>query len=174
MAWQSKLPGLTSAGERVGKAQDIDYAVVMSSPRSIRLEDRTLERLSSYATRHVGVTGASAAARFVEEGLRMDSHPGIVFRDGPAGRRAVIAGGADVWEVIQAVAATRDSEPTVSRAELMDLVSVNSGVSSRHVRLALDYYGEFADEIDAQIAEAASAETAFRESYARTSTLLGA
>lgn len=146
----------------------------MSSPRSIRLEDRTLERLSSYATRHVGVTGASAAARFVEEGLRMDSHPGIVFRDGPAGRRAVIAGGADVWEVIQAVAATRDSEPTLSRAELMDLVSVNSGVSSKHVRLALDYYGEFSDEIDAQIVEAASAEAALRESYARTSALLGA
>ena len=174
MAWQSKLPGLTWAGERVGKALDIDYAVVMSSPRSIRLEDRTLERLSSYATRHVGVTGASAAARFVEEGLRMDSHPGIVFRDGPAGRRAVIAGGADVWEVIQAVAATRDSEPSLSPAEIMDLVSVNSGVSSKHVRLALDYYGEFSDEIDAQIAEAASADAAFRESYAHSSALLGA
>jgi hypothetical protein len=27
---------------------------------------------------------------------------GIVFRDGPAGRRAVVIGGPDVWEVIAA------------------------------------------------------------------------
>ncbi len=30
----------------------------------------------------------------------MDEHPGIVFRDGPTGRRAALAGGPDVWEVI--------------------------------------------------------------------------
>lgn len=27
----------------------------------------------------------------------MDEHPGIVFRSGPAGRRAGLAGGPDIW-----------------------------------------------------------------------------
>ena len=33
----------------------------------------------------------------------LDRHPGIVFRDGPAGRRAAVVGGPDVWEIIGAV-----------------------------------------------------------------------
>jgi hypothetical protein len=31
----------------------------------------------------------------------MNAHPGIVCRDGPAGRRPGVVGGPDVWEVIQ-------------------------------------------------------------------------
>jgi hypothetical protein len=34
--------------------------------------------------------------------MRMD-HPGLVFRDGPTGRRAAIAAGPDVQEVLSAV-----------------------------------------------------------------------
>lgn len=30
----------------------------------------------------------------------MEAHPGIVFRDGPSGRRAGLAAGPDVWEVV--------------------------------------------------------------------------
>lgn len=33
----------------------------------------------------------------------MDEHPRIVFRDGPAGRRAGLVGGPDVWEVIDVI-----------------------------------------------------------------------
>ena len=146
----------------------------MSSPRSIRLETRTLERLSSYANRHSGVTSAAAAARFVEEGLRMDSHPGIVFRDGAAGRRAILAGGPDVWEVIRVITETSEAEASLSPTEILELVSANSGASPKHVRLAMDYYGEFPDEIDGQIAEAVSAEEALRAAFARSNALLGA
>src|SRR5438128_8420176 len=39
------------------------------------------------------------AARLIEEGLRMDAHPGVVFRGGPGGRRAGLVGGPDIWEV---------------------------------------------------------------------------
>lgn len=146
----------------------------MSSPRSIRLEAGTLERLASYVSRHIGVTGASAAARFVEEGLRMDDHPGIVFRDGPSGRRAVLAGGADVWEVIRVIQQTRADEPTMTPAEVLELVALNTGINDRAIRLAMDYYGDFADEIDARIAEADAIEEHMRASSARTTALLGA
>ena len=38
----------------------------------------------------------------------------------------------------------------------------------------MDYYGEFPDEIDAQIAEVVSAEEALRAVFARSNALLGA
>ena len=59
------------------------------------------------------------AERYVEEGLRMDAHPGIVFRDGPAGRRAGLASGPDVWEVIMVfLAEGRSVEGTAENLEL--------------------------------------------------------
>lgn len=54
----------------------------MSLPALERFEPRTLTRLTAYAARHPGLTGSSAAALLVEEGLRMDAHPGTLFREG--------------------------------------------------------------------------------------------
>lgn len=34
---------------------------------------------------------------------RIADHPGIIFKDGPSGRRAALACGPDVWEVIKFV-----------------------------------------------------------------------
>lgn len=55
--------------------------------------------------------------RYVAEGLDMDEHPGIVFRMGPAGRRAGLSGGPDVWEV---VAVHRSFEDLQRTAEWLD------------------------------------------------------
>src|SRR5688500_20068379 len=54
--------------------------------------------------RRRGVTEWSTmVVELVEEALRMRRAPGVVFVDGPVGRRPVIAGtGLDVWEVIAA------------------------------------------------------------------------
>ena len=40
---------------------------------------------------------SSIGERQIDEGLRMEAHPGIVFRNGPSGRRAGLAAGPDVW-----------------------------------------------------------------------------
>jgi hypothetical protein len=40
---------------------------------------------------HRGEAKSRTAERLIDEGLRMEDHPGIVFRDGPAGRRAALA-----------------------------------------------------------------------------------
>ena len=46
---------------------------------------------------------SATAAELLEEAVRMRRAPGVVFAEGPAGRRAVVAGtGLDVWEVIAA------------------------------------------------------------------------
>ncbi len=77
----------------------------------------------------------------------MEDHPGIGFRDGPAGRRAALAGGPDVWEVVEALKGTGlAGEPAiVAAAEWGNLTPAQ-------VRAALGYYGEFRDEIDSWIA----------------------
>lgn len=60
---------------------------------------KTLARLEQRA-RLTRVPKTALADRYVEEGLAMDTYPGIVFRDGPSGRRPAVIGGPDVWEVI--------------------------------------------------------------------------
>ena len=83
------------------------------------------------------------AERYIDEGMRIERHPGIFFRDGPAGRRAVLVGGPDVWEVIAAV---RDSPDRGE--ELIAAVSEGMGMEPERVRVAVRYYAEFPREID--------------------------
>jgi hypothetical protein len=84
------------------------------------------------------------AQRYIEEGLRHDAHPLIQFLDGPSGRRAALVGrGGDVWEVIATVL---DNDGSVSEAAAY--LHIPTGM----VQAAVGYYGEYRDEIDAEIA----------------------
>ena len=128
----------------------------MSRPVSIRLPDSTLRRLDVRADR-VDMPPRTLAQRYIEEGLRMDEHPLVRFADGPAGRRARLAGtGGDVWEVIATV---RDSDGDV--AEAAEYLDLPLGL----VQAAVTYYGAYKDEIDAWIErnerETAEAHTAW-------------
>ena len=146
----------------------------MSSPRSIRFEDDTISRLAAFASRRPGITSASAAARFVEEGLRMDAHPGVVFRDGAAGRRAVVIGGPDVWEAVRAVQLTRRAQPKLKGAAALAAVMQNTGLRGDVIETALDYYSAFPDEIDARIAQESALESELSRALAQRAHLLGA
>lgn len=76
----------------------------------------------------------------------MTEHPGIVFKDGPSGRRAALALGPDVWEVIKAVREVdeRDDAAIEAVAELLNL--------PRHrVLVAIDYYARYHEETDRQM-----------------------
>ena len=101
----------------------------------------------------------------IDEGLRMEAHPGIVFRDGPSGRRAGLAAGPDVWEVVGLM-----RELTGSVEERADSAAAQLGLVGSQVRMASRYYAEFTDEIDAEIAqndEAADLELAVWENERR-------
>lgn len=114
----------------------------MSRPVSIRLSDSTVERLGVRAER-LQMPPRTLAQRYVEEGLRMDEHPLVRFADGPAGRRARLAGtGSEVWEVIAAV---RDNEGDLARTARY--LEVPLGL----VQAAVTYYGAYRDEIDGWI-----------------------
>ncbi len=66
------------------------------------------------------------------------------FVDGPSGRRAALVGsGLDVWEVIATVR-ENDNDPE----EAASYLQVTPGL----VQAAVAYYGDYRDEIDAEIA----------------------
>ena len=115
---------------------------------SIRFDKALLERLRRRAAVQDS-TPSGLAQRLVDEGLRAQEHPGIVFRDGPSGRRAALAAGPDVWEIVAAVrgSGVQDERRVVATA------AQELALAPSQVRLALDYYGAFAEEIDAQITE---------------------
>jgi hypothetical protein len=146
----------------------------MAGPRSVRFEPSTDAHLASFVSRHPGLSYSSAAALLVEEGLRMDAHPGVIFREGPAGRRAVIAGGPDVWEVVRAIQLTRAAEPKLSSDDVLQTVTENTGVSDKHLQLAIAYYANYPDEVDAILADADQAEVEAAAAVARRHALLGA
>jgi len=116
------------------------------SSEAIRIESETLTALRARSAQS-GEPIVRLAQRYIGEGMRLDRHPGIVFRDGPAGRRAVVIGGPDVWEVI---AAAR-SAPEKGQ-QLIAALSERIAVPAERVRTAISYYGEYPQEIDAFIA----------------------
>ena len=73
----------------------------MTTPLSIRFAPSLLARLRQRANAMAGASVAGLAQRLIDEGLRMADHPGVIFKDGPSSRRAALAYGPDVWEVIQ-------------------------------------------------------------------------
>jgi hypothetical protein len=131
---------------------------------SARWAGDVLDRLQK-RSEVVGTTKSRLAERYVDEGIRMDEHPGIVFRDGPTGRRAALAAGPDVWELIMSLNAAkpRGEQAIVATAALLNLEEFE-------VRAAVHYYGAFPDEIDDRItrnvAGADEAEAAWRREQA--------
>jgi uncharacterized protein (DUF433 family) len=109
---------------------------------TLRLASSTRERLSERALR-AQIPERTLAQRYIEEGLRHDLHPLIHFLDGPSGRRASLVGrGLDVWEVIATV---RDNDGSLPLAA--EYLQVPAGL----VEAAAAYYGDYRDEIDAEI-----------------------
>jgi uncharacterized protein (DUF433 family) len=112
--------------------------------RSFRFDPATLQRLDERA-RQTGLTRTALVERYVDEGLRQADHPGIVFVDEPAGRRARVAGsGLDVWEVVETV---RDNDGSIAEA------AAYLTVPERMVSDAMRYYADFPYEIDAWSAD---------------------
>jgi uncharacterized protein (DUF433 family) len=132
--------------------------------RSFRLSARTLELLDAAA----GESHESRNAltdRLLGEAVRVEHHPLIRFHAGAAGRRQprVVGTRLDVHHV---VATLRAHEADVGvTAEYL-------GLDPRHVRAALDYYAEFANEVDADAAVAADVADVERSRWERAQQAL--
>jgi uncharacterized protein (DUF433 family) len=112
------------------------------SSQPIRIEADTLRALRERSAQS-GEPIVRLAQRYIDEGLRLERHPGIVFRTGPAGRRAVIVGGPDVWEVVAAARGAPESGE-----ELVTALAERIGVPIERIRTAIRYYAEYPDEVD--------------------------
>jgi hypothetical protein len=112
----------------------------------MRVEDTLWEDLRQRASLQL-VTVTAYVQSLITEGLRMRDVPGIVFRDGPTGRRAALVDGPDVWEIVTALRmAESDGEGAVGEVAADLCLPVSS------VETALSYYSRFPDEVDERIA----------------------
>jgi len=112
---------------------------------SARFDASIVERLERRAAR-AGATKSQLAERYIDEGMRMEAHPGIVFRDGPTGRRAGLALGPDVWQVVW----TLQSSDTTGQ-EAISATADWMGLSVDQVRVAIRYYADFHAEVEERI-----------------------
>src|SRR5499427_998782 len=92
----------------------------------VRFDEPVARRLTSFVAANPGMSLSSAANRLVDEALRTSEHPGIVFRPGPTGRRAGLAGGPDVWEIIRAIKSARAAEHELAEDDLLAMVGGNT------------------------------------------------
>ena len=136
-------------------------------PFSIRMSSRTVARLEAEARRR-GEPKGRTADRLIDEGLRMTDFPGIVFRDGPAGRRAALAGGPDVWEAIETLKGTRKSGERAIEA-----TAKWGNITPAQARLAVRYYAAFQNEIEGLIRFNRQEAARHRASWDRAREVIG-
>ena len=115
------------------------------STTSVRLDDGLRDRLAAAAVAE-GTTVTELIERYVGEGLASAAHPGIVFKPGPSGRRAALAGGPDVWEIAAAVRHVKGRE-----AKRVAALAEQFGLDQRQVVIALNYAAAHRDEIEARV-----------------------
>ncbi|MDR1807386.1 MAG: hypothetical protein LBR33_05655 [Propionibacteriaceae bacterium] len=135
-------------------------------PLSIRFDASVIERLRRWARSHT-TTPSGLVQDLVDEGLRMRETPGIIFKPGPSGRRASLAGGPDVWEIMAAV-----KETPAEAGDKVASVAEEMGLPASLVDLALTYYSRYPAEIDREIADnELAAEAAFKAWQVRQAAL---
>lgn len=132
----------------------------MSTPLSIRFDAGLLARLRRRAQSVTGSSASALAQRLVDEGLRMADHPGVIFKDGPSGRRAALAYGPDIWEIVKFL---READERGSAA--LDAAADVLALDASRIAAAVSYYGDYRDEVDAEIADADEASARAEEAW---------
>lgn len=138
----------------------------MTRSTSFRLPEDLLGRLDAEATSS-GTSATALVASLIDEGLKVRRFPGVVYRSGTAGRRAGLAAGPDVWEIVRAVRSTPGKGDQRLRR-----VADDAGLRHEEVRLAVNFYAAYPAEVDARIAADEDAARQAREMIDRRDRLL--
>jgi hypothetical protein len=117
----------------------------VAASTSFRISDAARARLASRAARE-GMTATALLDQLILEGTDQFDYPGIIYRGPAHDRRAALAAGPDVWEVI-----ARLQELEGSEEHRISLLAAESDLHPRLIRIALDYAAEHADEIRERI-----------------------
>jgi uncharacterized protein (DUF433 family) len=133
-------------------AEALDARINTRIPRRMKEDLSTLSK-----RRHVDESDLARA--LLDEGLRREKHPGIVFRTTPSGREAALEGRRlYVWQVMETVWASDGN---------VDESAEYLAVRPDQVRSALGYYAEYGPEIDQLIHENRQDTTQARERWER-------
>jgi uncharacterized protein (DUF433 family) len=115
-------------------------ATLQKSLRVPRETAQAVEELADASGRDFSAT----ANELLTEAIKSRRCPGVVFADGPSGRRARVAGtGLEVWEIIATHRSVNGSLKRLRRAY--------HWLTDAQLRAALGYYAAYRNEIDAQI-----------------------
>lgn len=117
----------------------------MAPSTSFRISEATRRRLAARAADE-GMTATALLDQLIIEGIDQLDYPGITFRGPAHDRRAALAAGPDVWEVV-----ARLQELDGSEEHRISLLSAESDLHPRLIRIALDYAAEHAEEVRRRI-----------------------
>jgi hypothetical protein len=138
----------------------------MAASTSFRISEAARDRLASHAAQE-GTTATALLDQLIVEGVEQRDYPGIIFRGPAHDRRAALAGGPDVWEVVG-----RLQELDGTEERRVSVLADESGLHPRLIRLALDYAAEHPDDVLARIERnRAMAERSFAASQQREALL---
>lgn len=139
------MAGLCSASEVQTRYAIWREGGIVVASTSFRISDAARARLASRAARE-GMSATALLDQLLVEGVDQLDYPGIVFRGPAHDRRASLAAGPDVWEVV-----ARLQELDGSEEQRISLLSKESDLHPRLIRIALDYAAEHPDDIRRRI-----------------------
>ena len=117
----------------------------MAKSTSFRISDAARTRLASHAAQE-GMSVTALLGQLIIEGIDQLDYPGVIFRGPAHDRRAALAAGPDVWEVI-----ARLQELDGSEEQRISLLAAESELHPRLIRIALDYAADHSDEVQERI-----------------------
>src|ERR1700722_17459054 len=112
------------------------WEVVVAASTSFRISETARARLAAHGAQER--TSATALRdQFIFQRVAQREYAGIVFRGSAHARRAALAGGPDVWEVV-----ARLQELDGPEEQRISLLAEESDLHPRVIRLALEYAAE--------------------------------
>ena len=135
-----------------------------TAQRTFRLAHDTVRLLDERAG-ELGESRNGLAQRLLDEGLRLERHPLVYFREGASGLRrpGLVGTRLYVWQVVDTLRASEDVADAASYL----------GLPEAQVRAAAAYYADFGDEVDADAIQEQEFAEREHERWERVRQVLG-
>ena len=117
-----------------------------ASSTSFRISPDAKQRLTERAERE-GTSATALLERLIIEGVDTLDHPGIVHRGASHDRRAALAAGPDVWEII-----ARLRELDGDEEDRIATLAEETALHPRQIRIAVDYAAAHPEPVEQLIA----------------------
>lgn len=117
----------------------------MPRSTSFRISESARQRLAARAAIE-GISATSLLERLIIESIDALDYPGIIHRGPPHDRRAALAAGPDVWEIVG-----RLQNLTGPEEQRIKVLCEESDLHPRQVRIAIDYAAAHRDDVQRRI-----------------------